>query len=354
MALESSPLDDRHRALGATMAEFGGWEMPIAYPSGTIAEHMACRTAAAVFDVSHLGTVRLTGPDAFASIQAALTNDLTKIAAGRAQYTHLLDEGDASVLDDIIVWWHPAVDGRADTFDVMPNASNTDDVRNALGGDDITSERAVLAVQGPLAIALLAPVFPEAARVGRFRVENLTWNDVPCTVAGTGYTGEAGVEIAIPSDAAPALWDALTAAGVTPAGLGARDTLRLEAGLPLHGHELGPGITSLQAGLGWVVAWDKPVFRGRDAARAERSRGITRRLFGIATDGRRPARADCVVSIDGSQVGTVTSGNFSPVLGHGIAFAFLPPATVEGQCVVVDVRGKELPGHVVSTPFLGR
>jgi len=352
MALQTSPLDAAHRELGASMAEFGGWEMPISYPSGTIAEHVACRSSAAIFDVSHLGTVRLEGDDAFDVIQNALTNDLGKIGPGRAQYTHLLDEADASVLDDIIVWWHPDDAGRT-VFDVMPNASNTDDVRGAVGGDDITGTRAVLAVQGPSAHSLVGTVFPAAAEVGRFKVALASWNDVPCTVAGTGYTGESGIEISVPAEAAEALWAAIVAAGVTPAGLGARDTLRLEAGLPLHGHELGPGITSLQAGLGWVVAWDKPSFRGREAARAERAVGIARRLFGLATDGRRPARAGCPVSIDGVPAGTVTSGNFSPTLGRGIAFAFLPPDTAQGQQVVVDVRGKDLPGHVVATPFVG-
>ncbi|MET0661870.1 MAG: glycine cleavage system aminomethyltransferase GcvT [Ilumatobacteraceae bacterium] len=351
MALQTSPLDAAHRELGATMAEFGGWEMPIAYPTGTIAEHVACRTSAAIFDVSHLGTVRLQGSGAFDVIQNALTNDLGKIGPGRAQYTHLLDDADASVLDDIIVWWHP--DDAGPVLDVMPNASNTDDVRAAVGGDDITGTRAILAVQGPKAHALVATVFPEAAEVGRFKVARASWNDVPCTVAGTGYTGESGIEIAVPAEAAGALWAAIVGAGVTPAGLGARDTLRLEAGLPLHGHELGPGITSLQAGLGWVVAWDKPSFRGREAARAERSTGIKRRLFGLATDGRRPARAGCSVSIDGVPVGEVTSGNFSPTLGRGIAFAFLPPDTAQGEQVVVDVRGNMVPGHVVATPFVG-
>jgi len=351
MALQTSPLDAAHRALGATMAEFGGWEMPISYPSGTIAEHVACRTSAAIFDVSHLGTVRLEGSDAFDVIQSAFTNDLGKIGPGRAQYTHLLDDADASVIDDIIVWWHP--DDAGAVLDVMPNASNTDGVREAVGGDDITHERAVLAVQGASARALVATVFPDAADVGRFKVARASWNGVPCTVAGTGYTGEPGIEIAVPADSAEALWESIVAAGVTPAGLGARDTLRLEAGLPLHGHELGPGITSLQAGLGWVVAWDKPTFRGREAARAERAAGISRRLFGLATDGRRPARAGCSVSINGAQVGEVTSGNFSPTLGRGIAFAFLPPDTAQGEQVVVDVRGKDLPGHVVATPFVG-
>ena len=351
MTLQRSPLDAEHRALGATMVEFGGWEMPIAYTSGTIDEHLACRNRAVMFDVSHLGTVRVEGPDAYDRLQSTLTNDLAKIEPGRAQYTHLLDAADASVVDDIIVWWRP---DDADAFDVMPNASNTLGVRAAIGGVDTTAERAVIAVQGPDAKALVSTVFPAAGAVGRFRVAAVDWNGVACTVAGTGYTGEDGIEIAVPVDAAPALWRALCDAGIPPAGLGARDTLRLESALPLHGHELGPGITSLQAGLSWVVAWNKPTFVGRDAALAERDRGIVRRLVGIVTDGRRPARAGCAISIDGAVVGEVTSGNFSPVLGHGIALGFVPPDTPEGAAVIVDVRGKDLPGRVASTPFVRR
>ncbi len=266
MTLERSPLDAVHRVLGARMVEFGGWEMPLEYPTGTIAEHLACRRDAVVFDVSHLGTVRLEEPDAFDRLQQTLTNDLHKIAAGRAQYTHLLDD-DGSVLDDIIVWWHPA----GDVFDVMPNASNTDRVRDAIGGRETTAQRAVLAIQGPNAVERLSTVLPGVTAVGRFRVGSVEWQNTTCTVAGTGYTGERGVEIAVPADAAATLWQAVVEAGVTPAGLGARDTLRLEAGLPLHGHELGPGITPLQAGLGWVVGWDKPAFRGRDALERERT-----------------------------------------------------------------------------------
>ncbi len=353
MTLIQSPLVEQHRALGANLVEFGGWEMPIAYPGGTIEEHLACRNSAAAFDVSHLGTVRVSGAEAFDTLQRTLTNDLAKIAPGRAQYTHLLDPDDASVLDDIIVWWHPGDEGAESVFDVMPNASNTDGVRAAVGGADITDQRAVIAVQGPEAKSLVATVFPAAGAIGRFRVGRGDWNGASCTFAGTGYTGEPGVEIAVPAAAAPDLREAIVGSGVTPAGLGARDTLRLEAGLPLHGHELGPGITSLQAHLSWVVAWDKPAFQGRDAALAERERGIARRLFGVGTDGRRPARAGCPVLIDGEPVGEVTSGNFSPVLGHGIAMTFLPPATPEGQHVIVDVRGKPLDGHVVKMPFVG-
>jgi len=351
MTLKLSPLDAEHRALGATMVEFGGWEMPIAYPSGTIDEHLACRNRAVMFDVSHLGTVRVEGPDALERLQSTLTNDLAKVKPGRAQYTHLLEPTDASVADDIIVWWRP---DDPEAFDVMPNASNTSGVRSAIGGVDTTDQRAIIAVQGPDAKTLVASVCPEAGAVGRFRVAVVDWNGVTCTVAGTGYTGETGVEIAVPVGAAPQLWRALTDAGVPAAGLGARDTLRLEAALPLHGHELGPGITSLQAGLGWVVAWNKPEFVGRDAALAERDRGIERGLVGIVTDGRRPARAGCPISIDGAVVGEVTSGNFSPVLGHGIALGFLPPDTPEGTSVVIDVRGKDLPGRVAATPFVAR
>ncbi len=350
MTLARSPLDAVHRSLGARMVPFGGWEMPLEYATGTIGEHLACRGGAVVFDVSHLGTVRLSGEDAPGALQAALSNDLGKIGPGRAQYTHLLDDADASVLDDIIVWWHP----EGDVFDVMPNASNTERVRAAVGGTDTTAERAVLAVQGPEAKARLADVFPEAAAVGRFRVAEASWHGTDCTVAGTGYTGEPGVEIAVPAAAATALWEAVVGAGIVPAGLGARDTLRLEAGLPLHGHELGPGITSLQAGLGWVVAWDKPAFLGRAAALAERDRGVSRRLAGIATEGRRPPRADCPVRVEGAVVGQVTSGNFSPVLEHGIALAFLPPGTEPGTPVEIDVRGTAVPGTVVPTPFVGR
>ncbi len=181
-----------------------------------------------------------------------------------------------------------------------------------------------------------------------------TWSGVGCTVAGTGYTGEDGVEVAVPAEAAPALWDAVVGAGFTPAGLGARDTLRLEAALPLHGHELGPGITPLEAGLGWVVRWDKGDFRGRDALARQKEAGVPRRLRGLAVEGRRPPREGQAVVRDGEVVGEVTSGNFSPTLGHGIALAFLPPDASEGDEVGIDVRGTEVPATVVPTPFVPR
>ena len=332
------------------MVPFGGWDMPLSYAAGTLAEHRACRTNAVAFDVSHLGTVRVVGGEANERLQYALTNDLRKIAPGRTQYTHLLDEHDASVLDDIIVWW---VDEFR--FDVMPNASNTSRVVTALSvGEDVTETRAVIAVQGPQARERLAKVSTDAAAVPRVHVALVTIERIECVVAGTGYTGEDGVEIAVPAAHAATVWDAVLGAGIEPAGLGARDTLRLEAGLPLHGHELGPGITPLQAGLGWVVGWDKDDFRGREPLVAEKQRGIARKLRGIVAEGRRPPRAEQRVLIDGIAVGEVTSGNFSPMIEHGIALAFLPPDVVEGTAVEIEARGDPLPGRVVKLPFWRR
>jgi aminomethyltransferase len=357
--LRLSPLDAEHRALDARMVEFGGWDMPIQY-RGVLEEHRACREGAVVFDVSHLGSLRAGGADVISALQWAFTNDLGRIAPGKAQYTHLLDPDDAHVVDDIIVWW---VD--EDQLLVMPNASNTEPIVTALATipesvapsfsvEDITATRAVLAVQGPAARERLAAVSPDAAAVPRFAVARVAWDGVDCVVAGTGYTGEDGVELHVPAEHAPALWRAVVDAGVTPAGLGARDTLRLEAGLPLHGHELGPGITPLQAGLGWVVRFDKGDFRGRDPLLAEKERGVSRRLRGLLVDGRRPPRAGYAVTRDGVAVGEVTSGNFSPTLERAIALAFLPPETEDGAEVAVDLRGTGIPATVVKPPFVGR
>jgi aminomethyltransferase len=345
--LRYSPLHAAHVALGAKMVPFGGWEMPLSYPQGTVAEHRACRASAVVFDVSHLGTVRVTGREAFDHLQYSLSNDLRKIAPGRAQYTHLLDPT-GSVTDDIIVWW---VD--AERFDVMPNASNTSRVVAAIGGDDVTAERAVLAVQGPRSRALLASVSPEAASVPRFAVGRFEWGGVTCLVAGTGYTGEDGVECAVPAEVAEDFWAAVVAAGVTPAGLGARDTLRLEAGLPLHGHELGPGITPLQAELGWVVGWAKGDFVGRAALQEERVAGPARRLRGVVGEGRQPLRDGADVTSAGRHVGRVTSGNYSPMRECGIGLALIDADAelLDGDAVTVVQRGRELQATLVRPPL---
>lgn len=346
--LRLSPLDRAHRALNAKMVEFGGWDMPVAYPTGTIAEHLACRSSAVVFDVSHLGTVRIEGYYAKAALQGVLTNDLDKIEVGRAQYTHLLND-QGCVLDDIIVWWI-----KEDRFDVMPNASNTDRVVSAIGGVDVTTTRAVLAVQGPKAKDFLATINKEFADIRKFSVRQISWRGVECIVAGTGYTGENGVEIAVPNSHATELWDAIVESGVTPAGLGARDTLRLEAGLPLHGHELSSLITPLEANLNWVVAWDKSEFTGRGALIKQRESGVERCLVGITTPGRRPPRDGCQVFSGETQIGITTSGNFSPSLQHGVAMALVEPRTQVGDAVTIDVRGTRLEGVVVKLPFIAK
>lgn len=356
--LRSSPLEQAHIALGARLVGFGGWLMPLSYPSGTIAEHMACRRDSAVFDVSHLGTLEVSGPGAFERLQRELTNDLRKISPGGTQYSHLLDPADGSVLDDVIVWWL-----EEELFHVMPNASNTARVIEALAGRgasvaDVTAERVVLALQGPNARSRLSGIAQDAAATPRSHVRRFAFEGVDCLVAGTGYTGEDGVECALPIEKAEPFFHAVLEAGVSPAGLGARDTLRLEAGLPLHGHELGPGITPLQAGLSFVVSWSKGDFRGRFALEAEMRAGVPRRLVGLVTEGRQPPREQAEVFLSGKRVGHVTSGNFSPVLGRGIALALVSSlrpdgsAWQEGTDVEVRQRGRSLRARVVDPPFV--
>lgn len=354
-----SPLESVHRSQGGKLVDFAGWAMPIDYGS-VLEEHNSCRENAVVFDVSHLGTVRVSGDSAFDALQWLLTNDLRRIEVGRAQYTHALDATDAHVVDDIIVWWTGDHE-----FLVLPNAANTGPFLAALGeaadrvdGDcefeDITTTRALLAVQGPLSVDVLRALFPGAEMPGRFGVVRITWQDVELIVAGTGYTGEDGVEIHVPAAAAGALWEAVAAAGARPAGLGARDTLRLEMGYPLHGHELGAGVTPLQAGLGWVVGWDKEDFRGREPLLAEQKTGPARLLRGLLLSGRRFPREGYDVLSDGAVIGSVTSGNFSPTRGRGIALAFLPPDVQVGSEVAVDIRGRSANATVVNPPFVER
>jgi aminomethyltransferase len=339
-------LFDAHVELEAKIVPFGGWEMPLQYASGTVSEHLACRRDAVVFDVSHLGTVRCDGPDMFDALQRTLTNDLRRIEPGRAQYTHLLND-DGFVVDDIIVWWVSDHE-----FDVMPNASNTTGVTSALPGVDVTSERCVLAVQGPHARAKVAAVDERFAEVDRFRVTRFDYRGTEVRVAGTGYTGEAGLEIAVPNAVAAELLSSLVGAGITPAGLGARDTLRLEAALPLYGHELSLTSTTLEAQLGWVLGWDKETFRGRARVEEERRRGVSRQLTGILADGRQPLRDGGEVFVEGASIGPLTSGNFSPVLERGIAMGLLTGDHSAGTPVSVALRGRDIAATVTSLPFV--
>jgi aminomethyltransferase len=361
--LRRSPLHARHEALGATFAPFGGWEMPVQY-SGTVAEHTATREAVGLFDVSHLGKVRITGPGAAGFVDRCLTNDLTRIVPGKAQYTLCCAE-DGGVVDDLILY----LVGDDEVF-AVPNAANSAGVGRQLAavapeGIPVTDEHdahVVLAVQGPSSRAVLAEtgVLPDTGDVDLdyMAFVDSTWEDREIRVCRTGYTGEHGYELIAPAEVAGTLWDALAAVvaeqGGLPAGLGARDTLRTEAGLPLHGQDLGPEITPVQARVGFAVGWKKEEFWGREALLAERERGPRRRAWGLKASGRGVPRAHMTVKLGETPVGETTSGTFSPTLRTGIALALLDTAAglSEGDLVSVDVRGRALECEVVAPPFV--
>ena len=352
MTLKRSPLLEEHKRLSAKLVEFAGWEMPISYPTGTLSEHGECRNACVMFDVSHLGSVLIEGEEAFEELQYAFTNDLSKISPGRAQYSHLLNQK-GYVVDDVIIWWL-----EKQKFEVMPNASNTHRVEEAmvrrgkkLTINNITENRAVIAVQGPTSRKILSSLSVEAASVKKFHVEEIDIDGIAATVAGTGYTGEDGVEISVPKYSAPILWTALLEAGCTPAGLGARDTLRLEAGLPLHGQELGEGISPIQANMQWVVSMSKGTFFGKEALQEELENGPSRSLRGFISESRRPLRQGQDILLNGDVIGQVTSGNYSPTLGSGIAMGFISPGIEDGTQVRIRGKRNDSEAKVVKLPF---
>ena len=350
-----SPLYERHLALGAKTADFGGWDMPIEYAgSGVVAEHTAVRSDVGVFDVSHLGKVVVRGDGARAFLDRCLSNDLGRIGPGRAQYSLALAD-DGGVVDDLIVYL------RADD-DVLlvPNGANNAEVASLLrvtapAGVDVVDaheEFGILAVQGPRAPALVQTVgLPVVADYMAF--VDVNWQGRPVAVLRSGYTGERGFELLVPWSATGEVWDAVVAAGALPCGLGARDTLRTEMGYPLHGQDLSRTITPGQARLGWAVGWEKPEFWGREAVLAERAAGPSRRAWGLRAEGRGIPRAHmAVLGAGGEQIGEVTSGTFSPTLKAGIALALLDPSVVEGDVVSVDLRGRATPFTVVKPPFV--
>ena len=367
MSAQTSPLHDRHEAAGAKFADFGGWSMPVEYAGGgVLAEHTAVREGVGLFDVSHLGTATVRGPGAAAFVDSCLTNDLGRIGPGQAQYTLCCvpdgEEHAGGVVDDLIVYLH----GPDDVL-LVPNAANAAAVLDRLAAaapagvtvTDRHTEVAVLALQGPRSAEVLAAVgLPGGLSYMSFAATPNSGGD-EVTVCRTGYTGEHGYELLVAAERAGQLWDALLAAGadaqVRPCGLGARDTLRTEMGYPLHGHELSPDITPNQARSGWAVGWGKGAFWGREALLAERAAGPARQLWGLQAPGRgipRPGMA--VLSADGTPVGTVTSGTFSPTLRTGIALALLDTAAGlgEGAEVAVDVRGRPQPVVVRKPPFV--
>lgn len=367
MDLLRSPLHDHHVALGAKMAEFGGWSMPLEYPSesggGVLAEHAAVREAAGLFDVSHLGKASVRGAGAVDHVNAHLTNDLRRIGPGQAQYTLCCAE-DGGTVDDLIAY----VRSDFDVF-LVPNAANTADVVERLRADapagvevvDRHRELAVLAVQGPASDAVLAGVGVPTDHAYMSFVEAPV-GGAEAIVCRTGYTGEKGYELVVRADDAAVVWEALLAAGephgLRPCGLGARDTLRTEMGYPLHGHELSAEISPVMARAGWAVGWDKPTFTGKDALVRQREEKSVPLVRGIVSAGRGIPRPGMVVRAvgpggePGDVVGEVTSGTFSPTLRQGIGLALLDRGVGDGDDVLVEVRRRAEPFTVTKPPFV--
>ena len=352
-----SPLHERHVALGAKFAAFGGWEMPLEYAGGgVLREHAAVREAVGIFDVSHLGKARVTGAGAADFVNSCLSNDLGRIGPGKAQYTLCCDDASGGVVDDLIAY----LIGPDEVF-LIPNAANTAEVVRRLAaaapeGITVTDEHrryAILAVQGPRSAETVTRLgLPTGHDYMSFNPAKI--DGVDLIVCRTGYTGEQGYELVVPWDDAVTVWDALVTAGVRPCGLGARDTLRTEMGYPLHGQELSLEITPVQARSGWAVGWSKPAFWGRDALLAEKAAGPRRLLRGLELTGRGIPRGHMHVYAAGTLVGEITSGTFSPTKKIGIALALLDTAAglAEGDLVEIDIRGRRTEARVVKPPFV--
>ncbi|MGA9013966.1 MAG: glycine cleavage system aminomethyltransferase GcvT [Acetobacteraceae bacterium] len=356
--LRTVPLDAWHRALGARMVEFAGYSMPVQY-RGVLAEHLHCRAHAALFDVSHMGQATLTGATAAAALERLVPGDLLGLKPGRQRYTLLTNEA-GGILDDLMV----ANPGGEKLFLVV-NASRKEIdfshiAANLPSGVQLHEhdDRALLALQGPAAAAVISRVAPEAAQIPFMGMAAVTLAGIPCLVARSGYTGEDGFEISLSAESAQALAQRiLDEPEVIPAGLGARDSLRLEAGLCLYGNDIDELTSPIEADLAWVIgrprrnAWDFP---GAAVIRDQLEHGTPRRRVGIRPDGRAPARALTeIVAGDGTEAGTVTSGGFSPTLSAPIAMGYVRKGlTTDGTTLHLMVRGKPLPAHVVPLPFV--
>jgi aminomethyltransferase len=341
-----TPLHDRHVALGARLVPFAGWEMPVQY-EGVISEHRAVRTDCGVFDVSHMGELEVEGPRAADLLQATLSNDLEKIGPGRAQYTLLTNER-GGIIDDLIAY-------ELDEYRylLVVNAANRDadfrwlKEREIPGSDvrDVSDDYALLAVQGPRAIERLG--LPEA-RAFTFAEGEI--DGIPCMVNRTGYTGEPGCELLVSADDAGDLWDAVLVRGVTPCGLGARDSLRIEACFPLHGSDITPDTDAISAGLGWCCALDKE-FTGAQPLREIKAHGPERKLVPFVMEEKAVPRNGMPIAGGG----IVTSGTHSPMLDRGVGLGFVPVASADtGSELTIDVRGRPRRARVVTKPIYKR
>jgi aminomethyltransferase len=361
--LKKTPLDTAHRALGARMVPFGGWDMPVEY-AGITAEHLAVRTNAGLFDVSHMGEIEVAGTDALQAIQHLCTNDASRLAIGQAHYSALTTPA-GTFVDDILVY------RLADAhFLLVVNASNIAKdhawiTANVTHLSDVavvnsSSRYALMALQGPAALEILRPLTGiDVAAMRYYRFEHGEVAGVMGTVSRTGYTGEDGFEIFVPPRAAANVWNAVLDAGrsveLKPAGLGARDTLRLEAAMRLYGNDIDDTTTVLEAGLGWVVGWKKPAFIGHEALRAQREQGVNRTLAGFELRDPGIARRGYPVFVDGQSYGTVRSGTQTPSLKRSIGLAYLPLDRSQPDTEFeVGLRGRRARARVVSLPFYQR
>ena len=362
--LRQSPLDAIHRAAKARMVPYAGWEMPLEY-SGIAAEHMAVRTRAGLFDVSHMGEIEIAGKNALAAVQRLVSNDAGRLTTGQAQYAGLLTPG-GTFIDDVIVYRM-----ASSHFMLVVNAANTakdyawiaeqiKDVGDAAAIDS-SSRYALISIQGPAALDVLQAVATvELSDVPYYGFTFGEVNGARATIARTGYTGEDGFEVFVPPAMASRVWQALLESGrsaeVVPCGLGARDTLRLEAGMRLYGNDIDESTTALDAGLGWIVAWDKPAFIGREALLTQKQAGPTRRLVGIELIDPGIARhGHEVVDESGRSVGVVTSGTQTPFLKKSIGLAYVTAEQANvGSEILIDIRGRRARARVVKLPFYKR
>ncbi len=362
-SLRKTPLHARHKTSGARMVPFGGWDMPVEY-SGIVSEHMAVRERAGLFDVSHMGEIEIAGKDALAAVQRISCNDASKLEVGQAQLSGLTTPR-GTFVDDLLVYrLAPAhfllvVNASHIASDYAHIAEHIQPAGDAVAVD-ASSRYALIAVQGPKALAVVQTLTGvDLASIKYYWFAHGEVANVRVTVSRTGYTGEDGVEIFVPPQSADRVWQAILEAGksvdLVPCGLGARDTLRLEAGMRLYGNDIDETTTVLEAGLGWTVGWNKPDFIGADVLRKQKADGVTRKLVGFEITGSGITRQGYDVLVDGTKAGRVTSGTQTPYLKKAIGMAYLPiEHATAGTPFAVDIRGRHTPAKIVPMPFYKR